>query len=92
MPTERRLINKKAYEELVLLKRFCAKQNSVDEYLNHIYYTPVLTLDENENEMFLIVKHSQNVKEGFNSKILAEIKGKNYNEITKALMEYLNER
>lgn len=82
MPTERRLINKKAYEEMVLLKRFC---DGLGE--GEIKYCPALQLNDLLGEEFVIV-----ISDDITDKILDTLSGKNYNEITKALMEYLNER
>lgn len=46
MPTKRRLINKKAYDEMILIKDFLE--------LNNRDYKVVLELDKDEKEMFVI--------------------------------------
>jgi len=74
--TARRLINKKAYDELVLLEKRCAMENDV-ELLPGLY----LTAEYKELFMIQIIK-SGNVIE----KTLA---GKNYKEIEMALTSYL---
>lgn len=77
MPTQRRLINKKAYDELVLIKKFLEKQ----DWTNRKYECG-LDLDDNLRERFFV-----NILEDTSYTVL---NGKNYSEITKALMEYLN--
>lgn len=73
MPTQRRLINKKAYDELELLMARCDREESILESGLKIV---------NGKEMFYV-----NVMR--NQTILKELVGKNYTEIEKNLTSYL---
>jgi len=71
--TPRRLINKKAYEEMVLLKKFCSTYGE---------FTVGLGLDEENREQFLI----EHFVEG---QSVALIVGDNYTDVSKMLMNYV---
>lgn len=73
MPTQRRLINKKAYYELELLMARCDREEAILESGLKIV---------NGKEMFYV-----NVMR--NQTILKELIGKNYTEIEKNLTSYL---
>jgi len=74
--TARRLINKKAYDELVLLEKRCAMENDVE-------LLPGLYLTAEYKELFMI----QIIKSG--NVIEKTLVGKNYKEIEMALTSYL---
>jgi len=76
--TPRKLINKKAYDELVLLKKFCDTQD-----WSKYYFECGIDLDANNNERFFVV-----VKTSTNSK---SIYGKNYSDITKNLILFFDD-
>jgi len=71
--TPRRLINKKAYEEMVLLKEFC---------LTYGEFTVGLGLDEENREQFLI-------EHFVDGQSVALIVGDNYTDVSKMLMNYV---
>ena len=81
--TKRRLINKRAYDELVLLTDFCDKQEK--QLHGKVRFQIGLDLDDEKNERFFIavVDFAGNVEE--------ILYGKDYTNIVKILMEYLNE-
>jgi len=74
--TPRRLINKKAYDELVLLEKRCAMEKDIE-------LLPGLYLTEDYRELFMI----QVIKNG--NIIEKTLVGKNYKQIEIALTEYL---
>ena len=77
--TPRKLMNKKAYEEILLLERRCAMEDKLN-------LKPCLCLDLNMREMFKIQVLSSTGK-----KIVCELYGKNYTEIEKALTRYIDD-
>lgn len=74
--TPRRLINKKAYDELVILKNRCAMEKRVS-------LIPSLVLAEDNRELFMIQVM------GLQSVVVKQLYGKNYKAIEIALTEYL---
>jgi hypothetical protein len=74
--TARRLINKKAYDELVLLEKRCAMEKQ-------IVLKPMLVLTADYRELFTIQVL------GYGHVIKKELIGKNYKEIEMALTSYL---
>jgi hypothetical protein len=76
--TARRLMNKKAYEEMVLLEKRCAMEKRVE-------MKPFLVLRDGYKEMFEIVvmKSNQNL-------VAKEIFGKDYKEVETELTKYLS--
>lgn len=77
--TARKLMNKKAYDEIALLERRCAMEPGMN-------MKPCLCLDLNYREMFKIQVMSSSGK-----KIIRELYGKNYTEIEKALTRYIDD-
>ena len=77
--TPRKLMNKKAYDEILLLERRCAMETNMN-------MKPSLCLDLNMREMFKIQVMSSTGK-----KIIRELYGKNYTEIEKALTRYIDD-
>ena len=80
--SERRLINKKAYEEMILLQEFCERYDDEDKGIGHYV---ALSLDEEGKERFTILVGRYEV-------ITEVLFGKNYAEISKRFMEYINEQ
>jgi hypothetical protein len=78
MPTKRRLINKKAYEELVLLENMCVLQGK-------FYMKPILALDFEKKETFTILIHD------LQGKYIESIYGYDYAEIVKEFTKYIQE-
>ena len=76
MATKRRLINKKAYEELLLLQKLARGKN------DHQYFVSI-QVDENGNEGFVIEHY-------IGMKWIARIVGENYTVVSKMLIDYLN--
>lgn len=74
--TKRRLINKIAYDEMLLLKKL-AKSKGDHEYVVSIQ------IDDGNNESFVIDHY-------FESEWIAKIVGENYTIISKMLIEYLS--
>lgn len=74
--TKRRLINKIAYDEMLLLKKLVIGDSNNS-------YKVSLQIDENGNECFVINHY-------FEEKWVCEIVGENYTIISKMLIEYLS--
>jgi hypothetical protein len=74
--TKRRLINKKAYDEMLLLQKLAKTDD-------HNTYIVSIQVDENGNEGFVINHYCQD-----NWK--ATVVGENYTTISKMLIEYLS--
>jgi len=85
MAKNRRLINKKAYEELLLLDNFLFNYDLKEK----MYSCGLRIGRENEEEFFIRFEYISNESQQL---VSDELKGKNYTEISKKLMEYLNER
>lgn len=85
MPTVRRLFNKKAYEEMVLLQKRCDTQNAKDSGL---YFVPVLKVDEKLKERFCIYISASN--KNATSLLSRVLTGRTYTEVEKELSRYLN--
>ena len=76
--TKRRLINKKAYDEMLLLKQLLES----DDWSKYIVSIQV---DENDNENFVINHYK-------NEKWIATIVGEDYTVISKMVIVYLNKQ
>ena len=74
--TKRRLINKLAYDEILLLQKLAKSKE------NHEYIVSIQVF-ENKNEAFVIDHY-------FEDEWIAKIVGENYTVISKMLIEYLN--
>ncbi len=74
--TKRRLINKIAYDEMLLLKKL-AKCEGEHEYVVSIQ------IDDGDNEAFVIDHY-------FESEWIGKIVGENYTIISKMLIEYMS--
>ena len=74
--TKRKLINKLAYDEMLLLKKL-AKSEGEHEYVVSIQ------IDDRDNESFVIDHY-------FESEWIGKIVGENYTVISKMLIEYLS--
>ena len=76
--TKRRLINKKAYDEILLLKQLL-KSDDWSKYIVSIQ------VDENDNENFVINHYK-------NEEWIATIVGEDYTVISKMVIVYLNKQ
>lgn len=73
MPTKRRLLNKKCYEEVVLLRDFCKQYGQ---------FTVRVGLDHDGREQF-VIEHF------VNGESVAQIVGENYTKVSKMLLNYV---
>lgn len=79
MPTERRLMNKKAFEEMELLEIRCRDENAK----RGLTFKPVLELNESGEEVFSVIIMNKGV-------IDSVLSAKNYTEIEKKFTRYVN--
>ena len=84
MPTMRRLFNKKAYEEMVLLQKRCDKENEKKEH----FLVPMLKVNDKLKEQFEIWVFTSDKKTV--PSVVKFLNGKNYTEIEKNLSRFLN--
>lgn len=82
MPTPRRLINKKAYDEMILIQDFLK--------LNNRDYKVVLELDENDKEMFVIY-NNEAFYDDANTETFYIAKAYNYGDLMKNLTKHMSE-
>jgi len=84
MPTMRRLFNKKAYEEIVLLQKRCDKENENGKH----FLVPMLKVSDKLKEQFEIWVFTADKKTV--PTVIKFLVGKNYTEIEKELSRFLN--
>jgi hypothetical protein len=81
MPTVRRLMNKKAFEEMELLETRCKVENEKGGNI----YTPILKLSTDGKEIFVILVNSSK-----SMAIQDAITGKSYTEVEKKFTRFVN--
>jgi len=84
MPTVRRLFNKKAYEEMVLLQKRCDIENEKAKQ----FLVPMLKVSETFREQFEIWVFTADKKTV--PSVIKLLKGRTYTEIEKELSRFIN--